>query len=203
MLDSSFTKHYQTDTRLYNWIAKLNFQLNPNNSLVAAVHRPPVRRPRAPIFGGSNGADATAVSARSFENTHDASLHFVSKLADRRLQLDVIVGYHYDDLTNTPGAGGGSPAGATTRASSTSRSSRSRSSSRTSRPARSRRSDGDGRSTPARCRTTSTAAVGFLDHTTTQRISAAAAATYFARLGGTHALKLGFDFEDNIFSHRA
>jgi hypothetical protein len=42
---------------------------------------------------------------------------------------------------------------------------------------------------------------GLLDHITVQRISAAASATYFARLGGTHALKLGFDFEDNIFTH--
>jgi hypothetical protein len=42
---------------------------------------------------------------------------------------------------------------------------------------------------------------GQLAHTVAQRISASVAATYFARFGGTHALKLGFDFEDNIYKN--
>ena len=120
---SALTRHYQTDTRLYNWIAKLNFQLNQNNSLVLQYIGSPQTNSRSRSSAAST-APHDAYIGSSFENTHDASLHFVSKLADRRLQIDVVAGYHYDDITNTPGAGGDCG-----RARSTSPSSRSRSSS--------------------------------------------------------------------------
>jgi hypothetical protein len=45
--------------------------------------------------------------------------------------------------------------------------------------------------------------VGSLTAQTSQRVSATAAATYFLKLGGTHALKAGFEFEDAIFEDRA
>ncbi|HEV3141166.1 MAG TPA: TonB-dependent receptor, partial [Vicinamibacterales bacterium] len=108
-LDSSLTRHYETDTRLYNWIAKLNFQLNPNNSLVVQYIGSPSTA--SGIVNGradtvSYNAAASTYTGSQFENTHDALIHFVSKLADRRLQLDVIAGYHYDDLKQTPDAAG-------------------------------------------------------------------------------------------------
>jgi hypothetical protein len=193
LLDNSFTKHYQNDNRLYNWIAKLNFQLNQNNSLVLQYIGSPQTNNGYPAGLGPNGADSTFLGS-SFENTHDASLHFVSKLADRRLQLDVIAGYHYDDIHYQPGAGG-TDAGAFYQ------------------PVESLALFEPGVSpctiqmvhgasfNPCPVQNYRVGGWGLLDHITVQRISAAASATYFARLGGTHALKLGFDFEDNIFTH--
>jgi hypothetical protein len=194
VLDNSFTKHYNTDTRLYNWIAKLNFQLNANNSLVLQYIGSP-QTASGPVFGAApyNAADSTILGS-TFENVHDASLHFVSKLADRRLQIDIIAGYHFDEQTNTPGAGG-ADAGAfyqpvealalfepnVT-------------------PCAAQMIHGS-TFNPCPVQNYGVGGVAFLDHKTSQRISAAASATYFARLGGTHALKLGFDFEDNIFAH--
>ncbi|HEX8953356.1 MAG TPA: TonB-dependent receptor, partial [Polyangia bacterium] len=194
VLDSSFTRHFQTDTRLYNWIAKLNFQLNQNNSLVLQYIGSPSTS-NGPIFGGFNGADTTR-NGSSFENTHDASLHFVSKLADRRLQLDVIAGYHYDDITNTPAAGGEAQGAFYQPVESLALFEPEVT------PCAPQTLNGMVKFNPCPVQNYRVGGIAFLDHTTVQRISAAASATYFARLGGTHALKLGFDFEDNIFSHK-
>jgi hypothetical protein len=193
-VDPQFTRHFSNDSRLYNWIAKLNFQLNQNNSLVLQYIGSPSTNNGYPNGFATNGADTT-YQGSSFENTHDASLHFVSKLADRRLQLDIVAGYHYDDITQTP-ISGGEQAGAFYQ------------------PIESLtffepnvtpcaiKPIGAGSFNPCPVQNYRVGGWGFLDHTTVQRISAAASATYFARLGGTHALKLGFDFEDNIFAHK-
>jgi hypothetical protein len=196
LLDNSFTKHYDTDTRLYNWIAKLNFQLNQNNSLVLQYIGSPSTA-SGPVNGVTpfNNQDTTMLGS-TFENTHDASLHFVSKLADRRLQLDIIAGYHYDDITNTPGAGGTDPGAyyqpveplAVFEPNVT--------------PCNPQMLNGMVKFNPCPVQNYSVGGIIGIARTTVQRISASAAATYFARLGGTHALKLGFDFEDNIFSHK-
>ena len=65
VLDDSFTKHYNTDTRLYNWIAKFNFQLNPNNSLVLQYIGSPVDGVDGPVFGGFERPPTAIASARS------------------------------------------------------------------------------------------------------------------------------------------
>src|SRR5262249_10138364 len=84
-----FDKTYTRDNRLYNWIVKFNFQLNPNNSLVLQYIGSPQTFDGAAVFGNFNGADSQLIGSE-FINTHDALLHYVSKLADRRLQLDVL-----------------------------------------------------------------------------------------------------------------
>ncbi len=194
LLDASFTKHYTTDTRLYNWIAKLNFQLNQNNSLVLQYIGSP-QTASGPVFGGFNGQD-TSILGNTFENVHDASLHFVSKLADRRLQLDIIAGYHYDELTNTPGPGGDAAFAFYQPAHSLADFEPNVT------PCATTKLDGGVTFNPCPVQNYGVGGIGLLEHKLSQRISASASATYFARLGGTHALKLGFDFEDNIFSHK-
>jgi hypothetical protein len=191
-LGSQYTTHYQTDRRLYNWIGKLNFQINSNNSLSLQYIGSPS------TFDGVQGTlngSVGALIANTFDNTHDAQVHYVSKLLDRRLQLDVTVGYHYEDArTTTPAAG--SASGVLYQASESLAFFEPNVAPCTARLA-----------TPAMNNSFNPCPVvnyvdggfGFLQHTTSQRISAAAAATYFARLGGTHALKLGFDFEENIY----
>jgi hypothetical protein len=201
-IDAKYTKSYTRDRRLYNGIVKFNFQFNPNNSLVLQYIGSPQTTDGAtninpfspsPGFLAFNQADSTFVGS-SFDNTHDAMLHFGSKLADRRLQLDVLAGYHYENVTNTPAPGSNGPSGQYL----------------------TQQSLADFESIAPCARTTVGTGVafnpcpvanyisggwGYHDKYTIQRISAAASATYFARLGGTHALKLGFDFEDNVYDH--
>jgi hypothetical protein len=199
-LPDQYSRHYTQDTRLYNWIAKLNFQLNPNNSLVLQYIGSPQTNTgaiqpgigAAPHFNGSDGQ----LLADKFNNVHDVLLHYVSKLADRRLQLDVIGAYHYEDQTYTPNAavGGntnqfeyngtinlsdvrpelmGSPCD--------------------------RGTAGGQPFFPCPVTNYYDGGWGYYQNTTVQRYTVSAAATYFARLGGTHALKLGFDFEDALY----
>jgi hypothetical protein len=192
-LASSYNRRYESTTRLYNWIAKLNFQLNPNNNLVLQYIGSP--QTFDGILGSLNGSEGQLL-ASTFDNTHDALVHFVSKLAGRRLQLDALVGYHYEDFKTTPTAAGQGSAvlyGVTEPLS-------------FFEP----RLSPCAPQTPAAGVTFNPCPVlnyvdggfGFYGHTTSQRISASLAGTYFARLGGTHALKLGFEFEDNIYENK-
>ncbi|HEX6839337.1 MAG TPA: TonB-dependent receptor [Polyangia bacterium] len=146
-----------------------------------------------PTFAGSDGQ----LLASRFTNTHDVLAHFTSKLAERRLQLDVIAGYHLEDQKLTPnGAAGGNDANITYT---------------------NEMGLIDFRPDLSPCARTTTAAGntfnpcpvtsyvdggwGIVDHMTVHRAAVSAAATYFARWAGTHALKVGFDFEDNIYTH--
>jgi hypothetical protein len=193
-LAESFGRRYNTDNALYNWILKLNFQINANNSLVLQyVGSPATSSGPVNPFGTLLGADSNIVGS-TFTNTHDALIHFVSKVLDRRLQLDVIGGYHYSDANFTPDSKiGGRDAqalydnvnsldtfepGAT--------------------PCATQMLHGVN-FLPCPVQNYLVGGWGFLAHTTSQRVSAQASATYFARLGGTHAVKIGFDFEDNIY----
>jgi hypothetical protein len=190
-LGSQYDSHYTTDKRLYNWIAKFNFQLNANNSLsIQYIGSPSTNDGALGTLNGSVGALLENV----FDNTHDAQIHYVSKLLDRRLQIDVLVGYHYEDARQTTPAAGQSSAVLYQQ----------------TEPlaffepnvtpcAQVNNPDGTPRFNPCPVLNYVDNGFGFIAHTTNQRISAAASATYFARLGGTHALKLGFDFEDNIY----
>ncbi len=184
-LGSQYSHSYETDKRLYNWIAKFNFQLNANNSLsIQYIGSPSTNEGALGTLNGSVGA----LLEKVFDNTHDAQLHFVSKLLDRRLQVDVLVGYHYEDARTTTPAAGQQSGVLYQQAESLS----------------------FFEPTVTPCNATASfnpcpvlnyqdGGLGFIAHTTNQRISAAASATYFARLGGTHAVKLGADFEDNIY----
>ena len=146
----------------------------------------------AGVVGALNGGNGQLLGSL-FDNTHDALVHYVSKLANRKLQLDVIAGYHYEDATVTPTAAGGAPETlygvtqslATFEPGVTPCAPQSPSAGVTFNP----------------CPVLNYLDGGFgqFTHKTSQRISASAAATYFARLGGTHALKLGLDFEDDLY----
>ena len=202
-LPDQYTRQFEKQVNLYNWIAKLNFQLGANNSLALQYIGSPetqsgpidatIGASAGPTFAGSDGQ----LLASRFTNTHDVLAHFVSKLADRRLQLDVIAGYHMEEQTLTPNAAvGGNDANITYQ---------NEMGLADFRPgldpcARTTTSAGNSFNP---CPVTSYAdgGWGIVDRMKVHRIAVSAAATYFARLGGTHAVKLGFDFEDNIYTH--
>jgi hypothetical protein len=206
LLDPSLGKSYATDTRLYNWIAKFNFQLNANNSLVVQYIGSPqtksgiVAGVAVPAITPSlNGAESQMLGSQAQE-THDAMLHFVSKVADRRLQLDAVVGYHYADFSVTPNKEiGGDTAGAIYQQ---------RLPLTLFEPRTTSLCGGmDGTQTvhgvtftPCPVQNYAVGGFGIVTSTRVQRVTAAVSGTYFARLGGTHALKLGGDFEDNFYT---
>jgi carboxypeptidase family protein len=192
LLGDEYSKKYTTDTRLYNWIAKLNFQINADNNLmVQYVGSPQTTSGPVNPFGIFNGADSQLMGS-TFQNTHDASLKFVSKLLGHHLQIDIVGGYHYADTHFSPAAGGNDQGAfyasalplALFEPNVT--------------PCAAQVLHGVNFN-PCPVQNYAVGGWGFIGNTTAQRISAQASATYFARLGGTHALKLGFDFEDNLY----
>jgi hypothetical protein len=198
-LPDSFNRHYDKSINSYNWIAKLNFQINANNSLSLQYIGSPQTQSGAidaTIGSGTgsnfNGADGQLLASR-FINTHDVAAHFISKVLDRRLQIDIIAGYHFQEQNITPNDRDINITYQNTMDLT------------------------DFRPELAPCARTTTGAGnaflpcpvssyvdggwGILDHMTLHRATASAAATYFARLGGTHAIKLGGDYEQNIYTH--
>jgi hypothetical protein len=200
-IGSQYNRHYDKQVNLYNWIAKLNFQLNANNSLsIQYIGSPETQSGPidATIGAGSgpnfNGADSQLLASR-FTNTHDVLLHFVSKLADRRLQLDLLAGYHMESQALTPSSGPGQDINITYL---------------------NTMNLADFRDNLTPCARTMVngnvflpcpvsnyvdGGWGIVDRMTVHRATASLGATYFARLGGTHAVKLGVEFEDNIYDH--
>jgi hypothetical protein len=188
---------YTNTSYLLNWIAKLNFQFNPNNSLsVQYVGSPHSEdgalggRPfDAPLFSQGPG---TFLATRT-NDTHDALLHFVSKLFDRKLQVDAVLGYHYEQARVAPNdsVAGNDPSilylqplplsGFENR-----------------QPCFTHKlADGKTPFSPCPVQNYIDGGWGLMNQSVEQRVQAQLAATYFARFYGTHALKLGADFELN------
>lgn len=204
-LPSRYTRSYNTDRRLYNWIAKLNVQLNPNHALTLQYIGSPYSRDGVPgnyagvpstTVNSFNGAESNFLSSTS-NQTHDVLAHLVSKLLERRLQLDVLAGFHIETEKVEPTGANGNLAGNTdTRTSPLSRF-------EMVDPCAPQMVAGGGTFNPCPVANYGDGGYGLLTDRTNSRFSAAASATYFLRLGGTHALKLGGDFEDNMYrSHR-
>jgi hypothetical protein len=190
-------KSYSDNIRLYNWIAKLNFQLNPNNSLMVQYIGSPRTEDGAqgspntngpPAFGNGEG---TYLASR-LNNVHDALLHYTSKLLERKLQIDVLVGYHYEHSEVTPDASVGGRGAQVLYTPVLSLADFE------DRPDCASRVLGNGQNfNPCPVQNYIDGGWGLMVKSTQQRVHVKASATYFARLGGTHALKLGADFEMN------
>jgi hypothetical protein len=199
---TEFDRHtYSDNIRLYNWIAKLNFQLNPNNSLMVQYIGSPRTEDGAqgspttngpPAFGNGEG---TYIASR-LNNVHDALLHFTSKLLERKLQLDVLAGYHYEAATVTPDAGLGGN-GAEVLYTTVQGLGDFESSDRISGNCAPRMANNGQMFNPCPVQNYVDGGWGLMTKSVQQRVHLKVAATYFARLGGTHAIKLGGDFELN------
>ena len=98
----AYNTSYDETKRLYNGIAKLQFNLSADHNITLGYIAAPSTfdgySTLAP-FAYSNVGDF-AYSALS--NVHDASARYVGKLLDRKLQIDVMYGYHYQGYDPTP-----------------------------------------------------------------------------------------------------
>ena len=185
-----YTTHTNYDRSIYNAILKLDFKLGSTSNLSVSY----IASPTLQNGIGGNTGDLTTRNTGDLDNIHDVGVHLISKLLDRKLQVDALFGWHWEQYNQYYPSGGGDPIntylatkpyfnfanvpgcevqmvhGATFN--------------------------------PCPITGYQTGGVGSLDAQTTQRFSATAAATYFLTAAGTHALKLGFEFEDVTFEDR-
>ena len=197
-------RKFNSAARLYNYIAKLNFALNENNSLTLQYIGAPSTFDGSvenvsdynPYTGnGFNGAPV-GIPFKETIQVHDVGVRLVSKLLDRKLQIDLVGAWHMENYDIRPGTGGDIP-------STTYLATRSLADFESIEPCKSQMLAGGASFNPCPVSSYSDGGFGFIQELKNQRWSAQAGLTYFARLAGTHALKLGGDFEDNIFfDHR-
>jgi hypothetical protein len=88
--------------RIYNWIAKLQINLNADHNITLGYIG-------APEFRNDYNSLRNDLAGQKIDRAtqiHDVTAHYLGKVFDRKLQLDVIYGYHYQGLQELPYAPG-------------------------------------------------------------------------------------------------
>lgn len=184
------TTHTQYDRAIYNAILKLDFRLGSTSNLSASY----IASPTLQNGIGGGAGDTSTRNRGDLDNIQDVGLHFISKLLDHRLQIDALLGWHWERYNQYFAAGGEQPVVTY----------------QGTKPLTAFRDIPDCAVqmvhgvtfNPCPITGYQVGGIGSLDVQTTQRISATAAATYFLKAAGTHAFKLGFEFEDSTFENR-
>ncbi len=194
------SQQIEESRRIYNWIAKLQINLSPDHNIILGYIG-------SPQFGseyGSGSGYSTTGSSNPYSSdlfaqhisrsaqVHDLTAHYIGKFLERKLQLDLLYGFHYVHQEELPDAidlqqiryraPGDNPYSLADFE---------------SLPECQRRLQGGQSFNP--CPVTDYTRGGFGQYTplrTMQRHSLQASLTYFLRALGNHALKLGLDFED-------
>lgn len=174
--------------RLYNGIIKLDFSIDQNHRLTLSYLGSPS------TFSGYNDVLSVDLASNQYsinKQLHDVSGHYLGKLLDRKLQIDLFYGFHYQDQkynTNEPDV-----ANIVYLAEATSPYSladfESVSECRRYAP------DSSHQFNPCPITKYSIGLGPYMDQTL-YRHQVLASATYFLNLLGTHTIKLGVDFED-------
>jgi len=94
------TRNLDEFYRLYNWIAKVQFNISPDHNLTLGYIGAPEFRSEYDSYT----SDTDAMKIDRARQVHDATVRYVGKLLDRKLQLDVTYGYHYQGLQELPNA---------------------------------------------------------------------------------------------------
>ncbi|HEX2572459.1 MAG TPA: carboxypeptidase regulatory-like domain-containing protein [Polyangia bacterium] len=200
---------YLTTTRLYSYIARLDFQSGENTHASFEYFASPetsagVLGPSAPfgastrggraygsdVFGGGEGS---YLAARTLQ-AHDVIGQLTSKLANRNLQVDLLFGYHYASSNTRPNAGvGGSDAASVDL-----------------RPGPLTRFENLAPCNPVASPAFDPCPIdryrgggyGLVDDESTARFQARLGFTAFFRLLGSHRLRFGGDVQDLRYRHR-
>jgi hypothetical protein len=186
------TKQLDESTRQYNWIAKIQFNLHPGHSLTLSyVGSPRYQR----SYGLGYGVDLESSLLSTEYQVHDVSARYIGKFLDKKLQLDVVYGYHYQGQFQTPdaidkqmvwyNAPGDNPYSLADFE---------------NLPDCRYRLDGAGPPIFNPCPITQYSRSGYgyyAPRLVLQRHAVQASLSYFLKALGTHGLKLGFDFENN------
>jgi hypothetical protein len=178
---------------LYNWIAKFDYRPARNHNISLTYIGSPTTTDGTP--GGTG--DVTTRQYSDLDNIHDLTGRVVSKVLDHKLQLDLVAGIHYEDYA----AAFPTVMGNSARVSYTATMPLS--------AFRPQVTDCDIQTihgvTFNPCPVTGYSTGGFgspFATQTAQRYATGAGATYFLERLGTHALKVGADFDDATFENR-
>lgn len=191
--------------RLFNWIGKLMLNISPDHSLIAGYLG-------SPQFGNEYGSgsgysttgssnpysgDVAAQAITRAAQNHDATLRYIGKFLSRKLQLDVLYGFHFVRLEERPDAV-------------------SKQQVRYRAPSEDPHSLADFEPIPEcqramvggrlfnPCPVTDYTRAGFGQYTPyrqMQRHGLQASLTAYVDFFGSHAAKLGLDFEDNLLDN--
>jgi hypothetical protein len=185
-------RRYVLDVRTYQYIAKLNFQLNPNHQLILQYLGTSTSTERLGVLNG-----ATEDQQRRFNAlTHDAKIHWIGKFADRKLQVDLFASYHGEATDPAENVKQGVDPVAVTDL---------------RRVSLTQYEDVpecapqvvSGRAfNPCPVTNYRSGGIGFNNLVRNHRAAANLGLTYFLRAAGTHGIKFGFDFEENIYRDR-
>ncbi|MFO0577984.1 MAG: TonB-dependent receptor [Polyangia bacterium] len=93
---------YEETRRLYNGIAKIQFNISPDHNFSIGYVASPKTFEGYNLLSPFNYGNITD-SAYSQENqVHDVTGRYVGKLFERKLQIDVLYGYHYQSQDTRP-----------------------------------------------------------------------------------------------------
>ena len=184
---AAHTTSYEETRRLYNGIAKLQFNISPDHNISVGYIASPSTFDGYSSLRPFRNANVSDFQYADTLQVHDVMTRYVGKLLQRKLQIDVMYGFHYQGLDTRPRnidkpiyyylADAANPY-----------------------------SLSDFENVPEcqrqggfnPCPLTSYRRNGFAQYNITalQRHQLLAAATYYLNWLGSHALKLGFDFEN-------
>lgn len=173
--------------RLYNGIAKLQFNIHPDHTLTLMYLASPAT---LDSYYDTHAVDPASVAFSRFDSIHDATARYLGKLFHHKLQIELSYGFHYQRLTTTPAE----PNVAQFIYNATSDNPYSLADFENV-PGCQRVTESNGTVFNPCPMTTYRRGLGFHRDQLLMRHQAVAAATVFANLLGLHAIKLGFDFE--------
>ncbi|MBK8010319.1 MAG: TonB-dependent receptor [Deltaproteobacteria bacterium] len=102
---------FTSNSWLHAYIAKLDFRVDDDNRFSIQYTGAPSRfegvvenpnNPNLLTLGRSLNGDPAIYRFTDATEVHDFSGHYVSKLLDRKLRVDVLLGYHYETDSMTP-----------------------------------------------------------------------------------------------------
>ncbi len=106
------TNQYFSDQSTYQYIGKLTYLINQDHNISVSVYGTPTSSGGQNEFGidprtgqsevGNIVGSVDTISTRYFSNSLDVSAKLASSFMDKKLLLDVSLGYHNQQNTNTP-----------------------------------------------------------------------------------------------------
>ncbi len=97
-----YGNNYDESKQLYNGIAKLQFNINADHNITIGYIAAPSTFDGYSAFTPFSYSNVSDFRYSSLSNTHDVNARYVGKLLDRKLQIDVMYGYHYQDYDQRP-----------------------------------------------------------------------------------------------------
>jgi hypothetical protein len=193
--EESGSQQFSELRTLYNGIAKLQFNLSPDHNLTLSYIASPKTFSGYSLLGSGLPGSVEDSQYQETDQVHDATLRYVGKLLGRKLQLNAMYGFHFQGINIAP-----KNVDKSLELYLTDRTDPYSLSDFEDSPGcrRQMQRDAMGRAVEFDpCPITNYRRNGFgqYNRTDLQRHQLLLAATYFLEALGTHAIKLGFDFE--------